>query len=120
MSEIVYFEVPADNVDRAKKFYSQIFDWDIEPSEHGDDYLTIDTGEEEALTGGIMKRDEPKKPITVYINVDSIDETTPRIANAGGKIIHPKVAVENMGYYAICQDTENNLFGLWEADENAM
>jgi predicted enzyme related to lactoylglutathione lyase len=27
--------------------------------------------------------------------------------------------VPQMGYFAICQDTENNMFGLWETDKNA-
>jgi hypothetical protein len=24
-----------------------------------------------------------------------------------------------MGYFAICHDTENNSFGIWESNENA-
>ncbi len=31
----------------------------------------------------------------------------------------PKTAVPQMGYFAICQDTENNVFGLWQMDRNA-
>jgi predicted enzyme related to lactoylglutathione lyase len=31
----------------------------------------------------------------------------------------PKTAVPQMGYFAICEDTEGNTFGIWESDENA-
>jgi hypothetical protein len=27
--------------------------------------------------------------------------------------------VPQMGYFAVCQDTEGNSFGLWENNENA-
>jgi len=37
----------------------------------------------------------------------------------GGKIVMPKTAVPGIGYAAVCLDTENNTFGLWECDENA-
>jgi predicted enzyme related to lactoylglutathione lyase len=29
------------------------------------------------------------------------------------------MAVPTMGYYALCMDTEGNIFGLWEADAQA-
>ena len=37
----------------------------------------------------------------------------------GGKICVPKTAVPQMGYFAICQDTENNTFAIWERNQNA-
>ena len=36
-----------------------------------------------------------------------------------GKVVVPKMAVPKMGYLAICLDTENNTFGIWETDESA-
>ena len=47
---IVHFEVPADDVARAKGFYGQLFGWDIQPLEGG--YHLIGTGEEPG--GGMM------------------------------------------------------------------
>ncbi len=37
----------------------------------------------------------------------------------GGNVIMPKTAVAGWGYLAICVDTENNTFGLWEEDSKA-
>jgi hypothetical protein len=33
------------------------------------------------------------------------------------KVKVPKTEVSNYGWFAICTDTENNTFGLWEAKE---
>jgi len=44
---------------------------------------------------------------------------TSEIERLGGKIIFPKTAVPEMGYFAICLDTEKNAFGIWEANKDA-
>ena len=31
----------------------------------------------------------------------------------------PKTAVPQMGYFTVCQDTENNTFAIWEKSESA-
>jgi predicted enzyme related to lactoylglutathione lyase len=49
-----------------------------------------------------------------YISVESVDKYSAKIQKLGGKICVPKTAVPNMGYFAVCQDTENNSFGIWE------
>jgi uncharacterized protein len=41
---IVWFEIPADNPERAKKFYSSLFGWNIQLFPGGAEYLHIDTG----------------------------------------------------------------------------
>ena len=116
MPSIVHFEVPADDVQRAKTFYSNLFGWKIEGIP-GMDYMVIDTYG--APGGGMMKRMHPDHKITAYIGVPSVDEYTAKVEKLGGKIIVPKMAAPSMGYFVICMDTENNAFGIWEADHNA-
>jgi predicted enzyme related to lactoylglutathione lyase len=41
------------------------------------------------------------------------------VEKLGGKICMPKTAVPQMGYFVICNDTENNQFALWEVDGKA-
>ena len=43
-SNIIWFEIPADNPERAQKFYSALFDWKISPFPGMTDYWHIDTG----------------------------------------------------------------------------
>jgi len=60
------------------------------------------------------KRGMPEQKISNYIGVTSVDEYIEKVKKLGGKIIMPKTVVSGWGYLAICVDTENNTFGLWE------
>ena len=84
------------------------------------EYWHIDTGSNDVTRdGGMMKRQHPKHGITNYIGVPSVDQFTAKVLKLGGKVVMPKTAVPQMGYFAVCQDTENNVFALWEKDESA-
>jgi predicted enzyme related to lactoylglutathione lyase len=48
-----------------------------------------------------------------------VDKFADKISKLGGKISMAKTAVAQMGYFAVCQDPEGNLFGLWERDPAA-
>src|SRR5262245_38711692 len=114
-ASLVWFEIPADNVERARKFYCALFGWKISPFPGVQDYLHVETGGEDASPdGGLMPRKDPKQPITNYILVESVDRSAARVKELGGNICVPKTAVAEMGYFAICLDTENNMFALWE------
>jgi predicted enzyme related to lactoylglutathione lyase len=120
MANIVWFEIGADNVERAKKFYGSLFGWKIEKMPGAMEYWHLDTGgSDDTPDGGIMKRQNPQQAITNYIGVPSVDEFAAKVEKLGGKICMAKTAVPQMGYFAICQDTENNAFGLWQMDKNA-
>jgi len=121
-ANIVWFEIPADNPERAKSFYSSLFGWKIEkfPGAGPMEYWHIDTGGgDDTPDGGLMKRQQPQQGITNYINVPSVDQFAAKVQKLGGKICMPKTPVPQMGYFAICQDPENNTFALWEKSENA-
>ncbi len=66
-----------------------------------------------------MKRQRPEQKIMNYIDVPSVDDFSARVVKLGGKLLMPKMAVPGMGYFAVCMDTEENVFGLWECDESA-
>jgi hypothetical protein len=119
MPTVVHFEIPADNVDRAKEFYTELFGWKIEEATGMGGYWLITTSGQKAVGGGIMERQNPQQTITNYIDVSSADEYAAKIEKLGGKIVVPKRAVPGMGYFAICLDTENNVFGIWEDNKNA-
>lgn len=118
MSTIVHFEIPADDPNRAKKFYADLFGWKIEHVPEME-YWMIYTSGEKAVDGGMMKRQHPQQQITNYIDVPSIDEYAGKVEKLGGKIVVPKMAVPTMGYFAVCLDTENNVFAIWESNMNA-
>jgi predicted enzyme related to lactoylglutathione lyase len=137
MSTIVHFEIPADDIERAKKFYNDLFGWKIEKWPGTEDnssqltspvtgqsieywmVITTDDKGNKALGGGMMKRQMPEHQVTNYIGVESIDEYSSKVKELGGKVVAPKHAVPGMGYFALCIDTENNSFAIWESNENA-
>ena len=119
-ASIVWFEIPADDPERAKKFYGSLFGWKIEKFGGADDYWHIDTGgSDDSPDGGMMPRQSPQQSITNYINVASVNKAAAKVQKLGGKICMPKTAVPEMGYFVVCQDTENNMFALWEINRNA-
>lgn len=121
MSHIVWFEIPADNVERAKRFYGELFGWKSDKMPGPMEYWHFDTGgSDDTPDGGVMKRQNPQQQgITTYFSVPSVDEFVGKVQKLGGKIHLPKTAVPQMGYFAVCQDTENNVFALWQMDKNA-
>jgi predicted enzyme related to lactoylglutathione lyase len=135
MSTIVHFEIPSDDIERAKKFYNDLFGWKIEKwagtvdcqltsaaTGQPMDYWMVTTTDErgnKALGGGMMKRVQPGQQITNYINVRSVDEYSEKVEKIGGRVVAPKHAAPGMGYFAICLDTENNCFAIWESNETA-
>ena len=119
-ASIVWFEIPADNPERAKKFYGSLFGWKIELFPGMTEYWHIDTGGgDETPDGGMITRKHPEQPITNYVSVKSVTESMAKVEKLGGKVCMPKTAVPQMGYFAICQDTENNTFALWEMNASA-
>ena len=121
MASIVWFEVPADNVERAKKFYGGLFGWKIEKMSGPMEYWHMDTGGSDGSPdGGVMKRQNPEhRGITNYIGVASVDESAAKVEKLGGKVFIRKTAVPKMGYFVVCQGMENNVFALWEMNERA-
>ena len=121
-ASIVWFEIPADDIARARKFYGKLFGWEINPlpASPMPDYQHIDTGGAEASPdGGMIKRMHPAHTITQYVLVPSVTKHMAKVEKLGGSICKPKTAVPGMGYFAICQDTENNAFALWEMNPKA-
>jgi predicted enzyme related to lactoylglutathione lyase len=120
-NSIVWFEIPTDNIERAKKFYAGLLGWKIKAFPGMSDYWHIDTGGEDASPdGALMKRKCPEhQGITNYVMVESVDKSAAKVEKLGGKVCMPKTAVPRMGYFTICLDTDKNMFALWERSENA-
>lgn len=120
-ASIVWFEVPANDLNRAKKFYGSLFGWTFAklPAAVAN-YWHIDTGGKDASPdGGIFPRMHPKQTITVYVSVPLLDKAIAKVKKLGGTICAGKTAVPGMGYFAICADQEENVFALWEMNERA-
>jgi uncharacterized protein len=88
MPTILHFEIPADDLERSRKFYTDLFGWKIKKwpgtdsgssssSSSDMEYWIITTTDNKgnkALGGGMMKRQGQQQPIINYIDVKSVDE----------------------------------------------
>ncbi|MBT7902713.1 VOC family protein [Candidatus Woesearchaeota archaeon] len=119
MNKITHFEIPADNMERAKSFYEQVFDWKINKWEGSVEYWCIKMGQgKDCLSGGLMSRKQGigKHPINT-IEVISIDEFLKKIELKGGEIITPKMTIDKIGFIAYFKDTEGNVMGILEKNK---
>jgi predicted enzyme related to lactoylglutathione lyase len=109
-----HVEIAAQDVDRAKKFYSECFGWTFQDMPQLA-YHFYSTGEG-AIGGGLMKA-APEFPdhMVNYVLVEDMDAATQRVENHGGEVIKPRTEVPQAGWFALVHDTEGNLFGLWES-----
>jgi predicted enzyme related to lactoylglutathione lyase len=118
---VVHFEIPFDDGDRARAFYSQAFDWQMMPlPEMG--YTIVMSGpsgdagptEPGFINGGMMQREEPFSGPNLVIDVENLETALKAVGDAGGTTVSEREAVGDMGFVAYFRDTEGNLVGLWE------
>lgn len=121
MDKVAHFEIPSNNLDKAKEFYSKIFGWESE--KYSDEYLTVRTvpidenkmpKETGAINGGIQKKGPRAKAVTIVMMVDDIDEKLEMIKKAGGKVAIAKEPIGDMGFYAQFDDLDGNRMGLFQ------
>ena len=121
-NSVVHFEIPADDVARAKAFYEKTFGWTITafPMPAGaPPYFGVKPQRkkgEPGIDGGLLKRNNPGQPFTTYIAVTSLDAMNQAVQANGGTIVLPKQEIgKNMGWISVFKDTENNILGLHES-----
>ncbi|MFX0033699.1 MAG: VOC family protein [Candidatus Hodarchaeota archaeon] len=121
MGRIVHFELNVKNVDKAIKFYENVFGWEIKKWEGPIDYWLIMTGEESepGIDGGLGYAEEDFPKLVNTIEVDDVDAIIKKIENNGGKIVRPKHAVPGVGWLAYFEDTEGITTGIMQSDPNA-
>lgn len=127
-NKVVHFEIHAGDPERAVKFYTEVFGWDIKKWEGGAvEYWIVMTCPENTpggINGGILRRkgDAPPENCAVNgyvnsINVEDIDETIKKILSSGGTLALPKFDLAGVGQMAYFKDTEGNIFGIWQEAE---
>lgn len=120
MPRVVHFEINADDPARAAKFYSGVFGWKINKWDGPMDYWLVDTGEgDPGINGGVTKRMNPQATSVNTVGVDDLDGFIKKVQAAGGKIVAPKMPIPGMGWLAYATDSEGNMFGMMEPDDNA-
>ena len=124
MDKVVHFEIPVDDLDRAKGFYSAVFGWNLQavPMENGE-YTTATTTPIDAammptepggINGGLMHRSDDTPSPVITIGVDDAERSLKEVEAAGGAIVTPRTPIPGMGAFAYFRDPEGNVMGMWE------
>jgi predicted enzyme related to lactoylglutathione lyase len=123
MRSVVHFEIPADDVARAKEFYRSVFDWQMQDMPEMN-YTVVRTTEVDestqmpttagSINGGLMSRSTETPAPVLTIDVESVDQALKQVEAAGGRVVRERTEIPGMGAFAYFTDPEGNTLGLWE------
>ncbi len=126
VSKVVHFEIPADDLARAKSFYGSVFGWELSTMQmpDGSDYTgAVTTAVDEqtqmplepgAINGALTERAGGNPAPVVTIDVEAIDDALREVEANGGGTVLPRTEIPGMGAFAYFTDSEGNIVGLWE------
>jgi uncharacterized protein len=127
MDKVVHFEIPTDDLERAKTFYGSVFGWDLQTMEDMDSYTIAMTtpvdkktqmpNEPGAINGGLMKRSTDTPAPVITVGVSSVEDALKQVEAAGGSVVTPRTPIPNMGAFGYFRDTEGNVLGVYEGED---
>ncbi len=122
---MTHFAIHIDDMERAKNFYGEVFDWGF-ASYGPQDFFQIkaDKTENGELIGALQSRhysplQEKIIGLECTITVESVDGIIQKVENNGGKILMPKTAIPYVGWITKFLDTEGNLVCAMQPDPGA-
>ncbi|HEX2846137.1 MAG TPA: VOC family protein [Chitinophagaceae bacterium] len=124
-NKLTHFAIHIDNMERAKSFYEEVFDWGF-ASYGPPDFLQIKTDKTDKgeLIGALQSRKySPVKEkligLECTINVADIEDIIKKVKHKGGQILMPKTAIPYVGWIIKFLDTEGNLVCAMQTDAGA-
>lgn len=121
---ICWFEIYADDIERAKKFYSEVLSTqfnDVPAVEGSDDFKMsfFSSMENQGVSGALIQMKGARNgnngntSTIVYFPCEDCSIEEARVEKAGGKVIKPKMSLGEHGFMSLCIDSEYNTFGLY-------
>ena len=115
-NKLSHFAIHVDEIDRAEKFYAQVFGWAFNPyGPPGFSQIKSNKSDEGVVLGALQDRTFSSVEAKVIgwectIAVERIDEIIDKVQTAGGQVVMPKSEIPTVGWIAKFLDTEGNLF----------
>jgi predicted enzyme related to lactoylglutathione lyase len=112
---VTWFEIPATDLDRAAKFYSDVLGMPMKVEQLGSERLSVFPHQKPSVGGCVSSGGQPSAAgVALYLSASpSLDAALNRVSAAGGEIVVPRTALPpGMGFYAKVRDTEGNVVGL--------
>jgi predicted enzyme related to lactoylglutathione lyase len=109
---VVHFEIGCRNAAKTQEFYTELFDWKVEP--YGQAHM-VNTGASAGIQGHINSLGhEPHNYVAIYVQVDDLQPYLDKAGKLGGKTLVPPTPVADMGHFAWLADPEGTIVGLWK------
>jgi predicted enzyme related to lactoylglutathione lyase len=106
----------------AVAFYGGLLGWDFEdvmgPGSPGGYFIARLDGGDVAAVGSLPEGGPPAASWNTYIWVESADESSSKVLDAGGRILTEPFDVMDAGRMAVCSDPEGAAFCVWQAKEH--
>lgn len=107
--EVGHFEIPAENVDSLRNFYSSLFGWNFEKGEKQGYYMIKNAG----ISGALTQKENPQQVSTQFVSVESIQDYINKAKQLGARVVKDKQEISE-GYYAVLEDPQKNTVGIWQ------
>ncbi len=112
-NRIVWFDVPASDLERAINFYSKVLDVEIKEEFPG---VAVMSHDQDEISGCIFKSEEIQpsdQGALLYFNVNGrLDEAVSAVVACGGTIKEPRHPIGEFGHRALVIDSEGNRIAL--------
>ncbi|MGU9937137.1 VOC family protein [Empedobacter brevis] len=115
---VIYFEIPVNDLERAKYFYTNVFGFHFENEiiDHYEMSIFPFNNSSKGISGALAKGDvyNPSKDgIIIYFNTDDIERTLEKALEQDGKVLYPKTKNEKYGFsVAEIEDSEGNRIAI--------
>ena len=119
MNRPVHFEFHVADVQRALKFYADVFGWKSQRFPGPMEYYVLRTGEGEGIDGGLMRAPDGGTRTINTIKVENVDRAVEKAIAHGATIALPKMPIPGVGWLAYCKDPDGQIFGVTHEDKNA-
>ena len=118
---VVYFEIPVIEIDRAIKFYNEVFGFEFNKENIDNNEMALfPFADEKSGISGALAKGEIYKPtkdgVVIYFKTENIDETLRLAISNSGQILYPKTD-NGIGFVAEFEDTEGNRIALFQSKE---
>ena len=115
---VVHFEVMGKDLGALQSFYTELFDWKPNEVPGPMEYVTIETGGDGGIGGGIGAAPEGGPSyVTFYVQVDDVQAALDKAGSLGGNTVMEPMEVPGGGMIALFRDPEDHIVGLWKGQQ---
>ncbi|HZR83470.1 MAG TPA: VOC family protein [Candidatus Binatia bacterium] len=113
-NNVAHFDIAADDVERARRFYERVFGWRFEPFGPPDFYMVhTGTASDPGIHGSVSKREKPveaggRTAFECTIAVEDLGAIKAAVLANGGKIVFDEYEIVGVGRMFRFEDTEGN------------